>query len=108
MTRSLIPLISLIALAGCASTDTGQPTASSTTGASSRVAAGGGECNADGVTSLRGQTYSDSLAERARRQSGSAILRVLRPGELMTMEYNPERLTIVIGDDGSISSIRCG
>jgi len=34
--------------------------------------------------------------------------RVLHPGDVMTMDHNPERLNIDIGEDGAIASIRCG
>ncbi len=34
--------------------------------------------------------------------------RVLHPGDVMTMDYNPERLNIDIGEDGAITSVHCG
>jgi len=108
MTRRLITLLSLIILAGCASTGGSASDATGSSSASGRPAAVGSECKSDSVAALAGTAYSDSLAQRAQRQSGSTVLRVLRPGELMTLEYNPQRLTIVIDDDGKIASIRCG
>jgi len=111
MNRSLIALASLLVLAGCAGSGGQQAAAPAATPAASspsRVASAGGECNAQGLSALVGQSYSDSLAERARQQSGAGTLRVVRPGEVMTLEYNPQRVTIVVGEDASISSARCG
>ena len=35
-------------------------------------------------------------------------LRVIRPGEMVTMEYNPERLTMEVDGDDRIIAIRIG
>lgn len=111
MNRSLITLASLVALAGCAGGSGQQaasPAATPVSGSSTTVANVGGECNSQGLSSLVGQAYSDSVAQRARQQSGAGILRVVQPGEVMTLEYNPQRLTIVVADDATIWSARCG
>ena len=88
-------------LAGCASTGSPGP-ASSTSSESS------GRCDADGVQNLVGQAYSERQAENARQRSGASSLRTLMPGQVMTMEYNPTRLTVVVGAQQKVMSVRCG
>jgi hypothetical protein len=36
------------------------------------------------------------------------MTRVLRPGEVMTMEYNPARLNLIVGKDDRLITIHCG
>lgn len=67
-----------------------------------------GACNADAVQSLVGQTSTDALVEQAQRDSGSASVRVLRPGDAATMDYREDRLNIELDDAGAIVSLRCG
>lgn len=89
--------------AGCA-TSPGESSSSAPT-ASRDVTA---TCDATHVRSLVGNSYSERLASDARRNSGAGDLRVVMPGQVMTMEYRPERLTIVVDDDGNVRSVRCG
>ena len=35
-------------------------------------------------------------------------LRVVRPGQMVTMDYNPRRLTVQVGEDNRITSARIG
>ncbi|CFO37552.1 lipoprotein [Bordetella pertussis] len=35
-------------------------------------------------------------------------MRLLKPGQVMTMEYNARRLNIILEGNGSISALRCG
>ncbi|MGE4336757.1 MAG: I78 family peptidase inhibitor [Pigmentiphaga sp.] len=93
-------------LAGCAST--GSPGPASSASSDSRPAADSGRCDADGVQNLVGQAYSERQAENARQRSGASSLRTLMPGQVMTMEYNPTRLTVVVGAQQQVMSVRCG
>ncbi|WP_421858297.1 I78 family peptidase inhibitor [Oceanicaulis sp.] len=34
--------------------------------------------------------------------------RVYGPGDAVTMDYRPDRLNIVVGDDGEIIEVKCG
>lgn len=95
-------------LAGCAGT--GSPAPDSASGGDSRapVVAETGRCDAGSVQNLVGQPYSERQAENARQRSGANSLRTLMPGQVMTMEYNPTRLTVVVDPQQNILSIRCG
>jgi hypothetical protein len=60
------------------------------------------------VQNLLGQAYSDSVGETARQRSGSRAIRLLKPGQVMTMEYDPSRINIILDDKGAIQALRCG
>jgi hypothetical protein len=67
-----------------------------------------GVCNDDAVQSLVGSKFSQALAEQARTRSGSAVLQIVKPGQVMSMGYNPARLDIIVDEHGVLSSIHCG
>lgn len=94
------------AMTGCSSTATQAPATADTAPATSPTR--GGECNASAVQNIIGNAYSERAVQNALQRSGAGSLRVLQPGQVMTMEYNPSRLTIVIDDAQTIASARCG
>ncbi|MEI2418505.1 I78 family peptidase inhibitor [Orrella sp. JC864] len=109
----LAPLALVLGLAGCAGSSGPQSseTAGGAAGASASPSWGqapGGECNADNLQGSLGQPLSDSLAAQLLQQSGSATARTLRPGQVVTMEYNPQRLNVLVDDNNVITAIRCG
>lgn len=113
MNRLSIPwlLVATLGLAGCAGGASAPGSASSSSGLSSSAGSSdsqAGRCVADGVQNIVGQPYSDRVAESARSRSGASTVRTLMPGQVMTMEYRPTRLTIVVGDDQRVASVRCG
>ena len=74
-------------------------------------APGGGlveACDAASSQSLLGQVGNASVAEQARRRSGANVMRFLRPGQIVTMEYRADRLNIVLDRNGRVEAIRCG
>ena len=74
-------------------------------------APGGGlveACDGSSSQSLIGQVGNASVAEEARRRSGATVVRFLRPGQIVTMEYRADRLNIVLDQNGRVEAIRCG
>ena len=55
-----------------------------------------------------GQAYSDALAEQARAAAGAKIVRRLVPGQMVTMEFNAERLNLDTDGSGKVAAVRCG
>lgn len=117
MIRTLIPLFLVAGLTACASS--GPSTASSdrsTSGAGGSVSSAGtamsganaGDCDSQAVQHLVGKPYRESLDGELKSGAGATQLRVLKPGQVMTLEYNPARLNVIIESDGSISALRCG
>lgn len=94
-------------LAACASTESADDSAARSA-ASAPATSGEGYCDSSVLQRYVGEAYSESTAQNAQSRAGARSLRVLQPGQVMTMEYNPTRLTIVVDDGGRIGSARCG
>ncbi|MEB3097315.1 I78 family peptidase inhibitor [Achromobacter sp. D10] len=127
MIRKLIPFLLVASLTACA--NTGAPRSSSTPAASSSSSSsssadagtsyggssygsssmgGGKTCDAAALQSQIGQKATPSVMEDLRTRSGSATARMLRPGQLVTMEYNATRLNLIVDDKDIMTAIRCG
>lgn len=72
------------------------------------MAPGMDPCDADAVQSLAGQQATDEVMEQARMDAGAEVVRTLRPGQVVTMEFRAGRLNIDVDDDGTITGLRCG
>jgi hypothetical protein len=113
MIRKLIPLIVVVGLAACST-----PGSQSTTPISSSPSRetndapfnrpGSATCNAQAVQNLVGQKYSSAHDGDLRAGASVTQLRILRPGQVMTMEYNPSRLNVILEKNDVISALRCG
>jgi len=66
------------------------------------------DCDAQPVQNMLGQAYSDSMGDTLRQRASARAVRVLKPGQVMTMEYNPMRINIILDAKGSIEALRCG
>jgi hypothetical protein len=116
MNSKLFAAALTVVLTGCSTGATG-PSArdSSSTGGAGGAATpvatpsgGNGQCDASTVQTIVGERFSDRAAQNAQSRAGASTLRVLQPGQVMTMEYNPQRLTVVVDESGAIASARCG
>ena len=65
-------------------------------------------CNAEAVQDGVGQTATPSLQDELRRRSGAERLRVLRPGAIMTLEFDEQRLNLHVDQRTRIKSLNCG
>ncbi len=127
MIRKLIPVLLVAALTACTNTGTPRssssaPAASSTTsspsatdtssgssyGATSSGRSTGKTCDATGLQTQIGQKATPAVLEDLRSRSGSTTGRILRPGQLVTMEYNDTRLNLIVDDKDVMTAIRCG
>lgn len=127
MIRKLIPFLLVASLTACANTgaprSSSAPAASSSSSSSSSADAGtsyggssysgssmsgGKTCDAAALQSQIGQKATASVMEDLRTRSGSATARMLRPGQLVTMEYNATRLNLIVDDKDVMTAIRCG
>jgi len=67
-----------------------------------------GVCNAQGAQFAVGKTAAASVVEEARQRSGAYMARVLRPGQMVTMEFNAQRLNLDVNASGVVTRVRCG
>ena len=65
-------------------------------------------CDAQRAAGLVGAQYSSEVAARAAQAAGASTVRVLRPGEVHTMEFVDSRLTIGVDSAGKVRELRCG
>jgi LmbE family N-acetylglucosaminyl deacetylase len=98
MTRYLLPSLSCaLLLAACV-----QPPSLATAGA---AAAG---CDAHAAQFAVGYTSTDALSDEVRRRSGARLVRLLRPGQVTTMEYSGERINLELDEGNRVTGVRCG
>ncbi|PIF19188.1 MULTISPECIES: I78 family peptidase inhibitor [unclassified Acidovorax] len=95
------------AVAGCAGY--GQTPALS----AGSAAAGSGSspaslCNAQPAQFVVGQNSTASVVESARQRSGAQTARILRPGQIITKEYDTQRLNLEVDGTGRILAAKCG
>ena len=67
-----------------------------------------GRCNADGARFAIGREPTPDIVERARVESGSATVRVIRPGDVVTMDHREDRLNLDVNERNAITGARCG
>ena len=67
-----------------------------------------GECNAQAAQSIVGQSYNTPLGEDARVRAGAERVRTLKPGDVVTMEFDARRLSIDVDAAGKVALVRCG
>jgi hypothetical protein len=104
MNRSLPVLLCtgslLCFLSACAS----PPPADDPSSGSTPVAA----CDATPIAWAVGEVADDALIERARVGAGATMVRVLRPGMVITREFNGARLNIRVDNARKVLSVICG
>jgi hypothetical protein len=91
--------VSALTLAACAPPTPDAPSA----GGPPTVA-----CNDTAAQAYVGQPATTANVEAARLAAGAAIVRTVRPGEVVTMEFRADRLTLQIDAAGNITGASCG
>lgn len=101
-------------LGGCSTTaDTSDPishtsSAGSTGGNSGSLMNGEGRCDADRTQELVGQAFNQGIVDQAKQLSGAKTVRTLMPGQVVTMEYDPQRFNILVDESNMIIRANCG
>ncbi|BEV14988.1 I78 family peptidase inhibitor [Herbaspirillum sp. DW155] len=70
--------------------------------------AGGGQCDASRADHLIGENYSGYIERQALAESGATDIRVLKPGDAATMDFNPRRLNLHVDPGLVIIQVACG
>lgn len=66
-------------------------------------------CNADAAKpGAMGKVATADVVERARVDAGARTVRVLKPGQMVTMEYAEGRLNIDVDVRNVVTNLRCG
>jgi len=65
-------------------------------------------CRNEALTQFTGQPASQELGERMLRTSGARTLRWVPKDGVVTMEFSPERVTILLDDSNRVERASCG
>jgi hypothetical protein len=65
-------------------------------------------CRNEPAQGFVGRPGEAGAIEGARKASGARTVRVLRPGEMATMDFRPDRLTVVVDAHRVIERASCG
>ncbi|MDT3715150.1 I78 family peptidase inhibitor [Pseudomonas soli] len=102
---TLATLLVATVLAGCS---TGGSSGASAPAAPAAPAGNDGRCEASGADFTVGKPASAELLEQARKASGSQMARILKPHDVITLEYRSERLNLNVDDKGVVTRVNCG
>ncbi|GAB6195600.1 I78 family peptidase inhibitor [Lysobacter xanthus] len=91
-----------VALAACA-TPSGAPPMSDP-----HPPAAAQQCRPEAAQSLVGQPATPQNVETARMRAGAEVARVLKPGQMVTMEFRDGRLNVYVDAANLITRIACG
>ncbi|MGM3216790.1 I78 family peptidase inhibitor [Pseudomonas sp. PhalM4] len=103
-TRAMLATLAVAAvLAGCS-------TGGNSGGGDAPAAAAGndGRCEASGADFAIGKQGNAELLEQARKASGSQMARILKPHDVVTLEYRSERLNLNVDEQGKVTRVNCG
>jgi hypothetical protein len=67
-----------------------------------------GECAVEPARLLEGKAFDAEVQAQAQRLSGARAVRVIRPGQAVTMDFNPFRLNIELDASDRVLRVRCG
>ena len=65
-------------------------------------------CDAAGAQFAVGQPMTSPLEAAVRARANAASVRVLKPGQPATMEFNPARVNIELDARNRVKTVRCG
>jgi hypothetical protein len=65
-------------------------------------------CDAAPAQSAIGKPATPELVERVRIDSHSRVVRVLHPGEIITMEFSAERVNLRVDGNNVVLAVTCG
>lgn len=65
-------------------------------------------CNAAPAQFAVGRNADAALENDARTRAGAKTVRVLKPNQIVTMEFNAERLNLSVDDAGRVTRVACG
>ena len=66
------------------------------------------QCDAAAAQFAVGQIPNGDLVAQARERAGATRVRLLKPNQAVTMEFDALRLTLDTDSDGRVTRVRCG
>lgn len=65
-------------------------------------------CDLDAIQYALGEQFDEANVPQLQSDSSARQVRVLRPGDMATMDHRPDRLNIHLDDQDVINDLRCG
>lgn len=96
-------LLAALALAGCSTPGASEPAKDAAV-----ADAGHSRCEAKAAEFTIGQKASPQLLEQARTRAGAQNARILKPNDMITLEYRSDRLNLNTDDNLVITRVNCG
>ena len=66
------------------------------------------QCDASKGQTAVGQRATPSVVDKVIADTGSRTARVIKPGQVVTMEYSDERVNLHVDTDNVITAVNCG
>ena len=95
MKSSLLALAGAGLLAACAAIDTDPPKDTHVV------------CQSETLAWTIGKTADETLVRRAQLEATARWVRVLKPGQMVTMEYNDQRLNLYVDASNKVERYSC-
>lgn len=64
-------------------------------------------CSPESLARYNGQVANDALAARMKRETGKTVIRWVRPGMAVTMDFREDRLTVYLNDANRVERTSC-
>ncbi|RST49473.1 peptidase inhibitor I78 [Variovorax sp. MHTC-1] len=105
----LLSVVVATALSGCAaSAPAPMPSPAPAPVAAAPAPAPQAQCHADGAKFAVGEPASAQLETAARVRAGAESVRILKPNQVVTLEFNGGRLNLVVDARNRVTAVRCG
>jgi len=110
---SPLPLLAVLTVAACAPVaPQDPPPQSADAGTQPQIKVGpgleGAACDASRAQDFVGRAADEDTQRAAMAASGAALVRVIRPGVMVSMEYRGDRLNLRVDGQGKITVVTCG
>jgi hypothetical protein len=98
--KPVVAGVLLMKMSGCATTPPAE--------AEEVPVRGAGSCDASKAQILVGKARSKKLDAAALRLSGARLLRWIKPGTMVTMDFRQDRLNLHLDARGRVTKVACG
>ncbi|HYZ49026.1 MAG TPA: I78 family peptidase inhibitor, partial [Sphingomonas sp.] len=65
-------------------------------------------CDVSELKDVIGRPFDEALQAQAQAATGAKSVRVIRPGQMVSMDYVPDRLNLELDAQDKVVSARCG
>ncbi|WP_312489188.1 I78 family peptidase inhibitor [Sphingomonas sp.] len=66
------------------------------------------DCGETRVADLLGKPWTEAMRAPTLKRTGARTIRVIAPGDAVTMDYRTDRLNIETDAAGRVTKVRCG